>query len=80
MARSTQHISNNSILKAPNESSIEQCKALPITRGTLEDGTPYIESYWTLDDTELYAIGTGHYLKLTILGTTHPPVKMEVSK
>lgn len=74
----TQHPSNNAVLGAPPGTDIEVCNALPITRIQFDDGTPAVESWWKPNNQERYLIELGYPVKLTILGTTHAPVKVEV--
>ena len=75
----TQHPSNNSVLGAPPNTTIEQCSALPITRIEYGDGTQAVASYWRPSAEELKLLQQGALVCLTILGTTHAPLKIEVS-
>lgn len=75
----TQHPSNNSVLGAPPGVSIEDCRALPITRG-LVDGKPVCISYWKPTDAEIELILRGKCVALWVWGMTHAPVAVGVDE
>lgn len=49
-----QHPTNNSVLAAPPGASIDQCRALPVTRLQYPDGQA-VRSYWHPTDAERQA-------------------------
>lgn len=54
-------------------------EGLPICRGTI-DGVPFIETAWEPSPDELAALQRGKRVVVTILGTQHPPIKLEVEQ
>lgn len=77
--RKHQHPSNNGVLGAPagwNQAELP-CGALPITR-TECDGVPTVVSYWMPSTEELAALNAGKPIALWVVGTTMPPVAVEV--
>jgi len=44
------------------------------------DGTPVMQTAWQPTPSELARLNAGHSIILTILGTAHPPVLLEVVK
>lgn len=72
-----QHPTNNSVLAAPHGASIEQCRALPVTRLQYPDGQA-VRSYWHPTDAERQAIANGHPIAVEVWGTTHPPMYVGV--
>ena len=73
-----QHPANNDVLGAPPGTPIDECAALPITRIQYSDGTPAVASYWRPTADELALLNQGLAVRLTVLGTTHPPVMLGV--
>lgn len=73
-----QHPSNNFVLGAPAGMSIDECNALPVTRIQYSDGTPAVASYWKPTAAELTLLAQGQAVRLTVLGTTHPPLMLGV--
>lgn len=73
-----QHPSNNSVLGAPPGVPIDECNALPVTRIQYSDGTPAVASFWKPTPAELALLAQGHAVRLTVLGTTHPPLMLGV--
>lgn len=73
-----QHPSNNDVLGAPPGVSIEECRALPITRVQYDNGLPAVWSYWQPTDAERLAIANGAPVRLSIYGLTHPPLHVGV--
>lgn len=73
-----QHPTNNAVLGAPPGMPIDECSALPITRIQYSDGTPAVASYWRPTPAELALLAEGAAVRLTILGTTHPPLMLGV--
>ena len=57
---------------------IDECNALPITRIQYSDGTPAVASYWKPTADELALLNRGQAVRLTVLGTTHPPLMLGV--
>lgn len=47
---------------------------LPITRGNLHDGMPYVESAWLLDDAEQARVADTGVVYFRCMGVTHPPM------
>lgn len=45
---------------------------------TYGDGTPAMQTAWEPTPSEIQRIAAGHPIILTILGTAHPPVLLEV--
>ena len=43
-------------------------------------GNPAIQSVWELDDYERVKIAAGANIKLTVVGTGHPPVRMQITE
>lgn len=60
-------VATNKVLVAPG------CDDLPVAQG---DG--FLSSYWKPNAEELAALNAGLPIKLSFLGTTHPPVAVEV--
>lgn len=54
------------------------CNALAIRDVHMGDHVPGMESYWKPSKEELVMLNNGGFVKLTIVGTTHPPVSVEV--
>lgn len=73
-----QHPSNNAVLGAPEGSGIEDVRALFITRVKYDDGSHTVASYWMPDDNERALIARGEPIRLTVLGVTMAPVKLDV--
>lgn len=73
-----QHKSNNGVLGAPPGMSAAECGALPITRAVFDDGTPVVMSYWMPSDVERRLIAAGRPVRVTALGSTHPPLALGV--
>lgn len=73
-----QHPTNNAVLGAPPGVPLDECNALPITRIQYSDGTPAVASYWRPTPAELALLNHGHAVRLTVLGTTHPPLMLGV--
>lgn len=73
-----QHKSNNAVLGAPPGVSIEQCRALPITRVVFADGDHACVSFWLPTVQELQLLAQGQPLRLCVMGTTHPPLSVGV--
>lgn len=74
-----QHPSNNAVLGAPagwNQAELP-CGALPITR-TEVGGQPVVVSYWRPTAWELAVLNAGGSVALSVLGTTMPPVSVDV--
>ena len=72
-----QHPLCDDVLGAPKGVPIEECRALPILRASI-DGIPVVQSFWQPDAIELEAIKAGHPVILTVWGHTHPPVLLQV--
>lgn len=72
-----QHASTNTLLTAPMglEGEVD---TMPVTRSDL-GGIHTMQSFWRPDEFELAALNRGSSVMLTILGTFHPPVKVEVT-
>lgn len=73
-----QHPTNNDVLGAPPSVPIDECNALPITRIQYSDGTPAVASYRKPTPDELALLNRGFAVRLTVLGTTHPPLMLGV--
>ena len=69
-----QHISNNTVLAAPDGMSIDECTPLAVTVQSYSDGTVSISSYWKPDERELQLLNKGGLVKLETLGNAMPPV------
>lgn len=74
-----QHPSNNGVLGAPAGwvQSDVPCGALPITR-TVVDGVAVVISYWKPTAEELALLNAGAPVALSIVGTSMPPVALDV--
>ena len=74
-----QHPSNNAVLGAPAGWDQKElpCGALAITRTECQ-GVPAVVSYWMPTIDELAALNAGQPLALWVLGTTMPPVAIEM--
>lgn len=77
--RPTQHPSNNRVLGAPSGWDQQQlpCNAIAITV-TEADGLPVVKSYWRLTAQELATLNAGGLIALSLIGSTMPPVALEV--
>jgi hypothetical protein len=76
--RPVQHPSNNAVLSSPPGTTIEQCRPLPITRIAFDNGLPAVWSYWQPSELERRLIAEGKPVRLSCLGTTHPPIALGV--
>ena len=76
--RATQHRSNNDVLRAPPGSTIDECRALAITRIVYADGTPALTSYWQPSPNELRLLTEVRPVRIVVLGHTHPPISIGV--
>lgn len=75
----TQHPSNNDVLRAPPGATIDECRALAITRVVYDPGaTPGVISYWRPSPEELKLLNEGRPVYLSCWGYTHPPVAIGV--
>lgn len=81
----TQHISNNDVLGAPQgwDQNRLPCNALPITRASVkmddqEELTEVVKSYWTPTLLELHQLMDGAKICLWVVGTSMPPVMLNV--
>lgn len=74
-----QHPSNNAVLGAPAgwDQAEMTCGALPITR-TENDGVPCVVSFWRPTAEELSRLQAGESVALWVVGSTMPPVAVEV--
>lgn len=72
--RVTQHPSNNSVLRAPPGSTVEQCRPAPITRTQYQDGTDTVATYWQPTEAERQAIAAGALIRVEVMGVTMPPM------
>lgn len=69
----------NSILGAPRDWNLEKhgpCEGLPIC--ATDD--PYMYSWWRPTWRERLALLFGHSVRLCVVGTSHPPVALEVER
>lgn len=69
------HPACNDVLGKPKGS--DDVDSLHIMRG-VEDGYHTVTSFWRPEPGELELLQRGGYIKLTALGVTHPPVRLEV--
>lgn len=70
------------VLNAPsgwNESEPIKCGMLPIRDTTIE-GIPAMQSFWKLAPHDLAALAGGAHVRLTVYGTGHPPVWVDIDK
>ena len=74
-----QHPSNNGVLGAPPDTSIDECGALPVTHMECE-GIPVVVSYWKPDADELARLAAGKPVALLVWGKTHAPVAVMVDQ
>lgn len=51
---------------------------LPIRDETLEDGTEVMVSLWEPSPIDLKRLNDGASVKIKLMGTRHPPIKVEV--
>lgn len=74
-----QHPSNNAVLGAPAgwDQGELPCSALSITRVTY-DGINAVMSYWKPTAEELAMLNAGGSVALSVIGTSMPPVMLEV--
>lgn len=76
-----QHSTNNMLLGKPASMTDEQCISVPATlivEGSL--GQPEIQTFWRPLPEELAALNRGASVVLTVVGSGHPPVKLEVTE
>lgn len=76
--RSTQHTSNNDLLRAPPGATVDECRPLAITRIVYQDGIPAVQSFWQPTSEERAAIAAGALVRFECLGHTHPPMTLGV--
>ena len=74
----TQHPSNNDLLGAPPDASIEECQALPITRVNYVGVAPAVVSFWLPTAEQLALLNAGRLVWLSVIGHTHPPLAIGV--
>lgn len=79
--RFVQHPSNNRVLGAPAgwDQSQATCNALCVTDVDC-NGTPAVVSYWQPTAEDIAAMQAGAYVQLWVVGTTMPPVAVEVGR
>ena len=79
--RPTQHPTNTRVLGAPAgwDQGELPCSAIAIT-DSQENGVHCVTSFWRPTAEELAALQAGHFLALTIVGTTMPPAQMWVAE
>jgi hypothetical protein len=79
--RKFQHSSCNAVLGAPpgHDQSLVAVEALAITRATVDD-VPVVLSFWKPNSQELARLMAGRAVVISILGMTHPPLKVDVAK
>ena len=77
--RPTQHPSNNDVLKAPAGATVDECRALPITRVLYQPSNmPAVVSYWQPTPAQIELLKAGRPVWLSIVGHTHPPLAIGV--
>lgn len=76
--RSSQHPSNNDVLRPPAGMDNGQCRPLAITRVQYSCGTPGVISFWQPSPEQLARLNAGKPVALSVLGRTHPPVSLHV--
>lgn len=77
--RPTQHPSNNDVLAPPAGATADECAPLAITRLLFMPGhVRAVASYWTPTAEELALLNQGKAVRLSAVGTTHPPVYIGV--
>ena len=74
----TQHHTNNAVLGAPPGDTIEECRALPITRVHFCGGEQACISFWRPSAVELLLLAAGKPVRLCVMGGTHPPLSLGV--
>lgn len=75
--RPRKHHTNNYTLAAP-PTNPDGIGSLPCTRVQYENGQPAIWSYWQPTEKERALIASGRAVRLEVLGTQHPPVRLSV--
>ena len=73
-----QHLSNNDVLQPPAGASVDECRALPITRVVYGSGVPGVVSYWQPSPEQLRLLAAGAAVWISVLGMTHPPLALGV--
>lgn len=66
---------NTVLLGDPDEGVAD----LPITRGKLPDGILCVRSYWKPSPEELADLNANGCIILSVFGSTHPPLRMDVA-
>lgn len=72
------HKSNNFRLEKPSSLSDEQCQPLPVSVINTGIGAT-ITSFWKPTPEELEALNANGVVMVTVLGTLHPPVEINVT-
>lgn len=76
--RPIQHKSNNLILSPPKNLTNDECKILAVTVIQYGNGILGMDSYWIPTPEELKKLSEGYKVKLSVLGTSLPPVRIGV--
>lgn len=78
----TDHPTNTRKLFAPSgwDQAALQCDALPVTDALVGNNTPAIQSFWRPEPEELQALNEGGVVLLSIIGSTMPPVMLQVTE
>jgi hypothetical protein len=77
--RVTQHPTNNRVIGAPKgwDQKEVPCGAVPVT-DYVHEGLPVVITYWRPTAEEVAALARGEFLQLSVVGTSMPPVAIEV--
>jgi hypothetical protein len=71
----TNHPHCNDVLRKPADMTDEECRDLPICRGS-----EYVTSFWKPSSEELIALNGGGCVALSIMGATHPPLSVDTCR
>ncbi len=63
-----------------DEQKLGPCGSLPIVDAILPGGARCMVSAWKPTESELALLNEGGLVYLTVVGTVHPPVAMQVEK
>lgn len=71
----TQHVTNNSLLRAPRGMTQDECTDAPITRIYYEhQDLQAVRTYWLPTPEELAVLNAGGVVQVQVLGDTMPPM------
>lgn len=62
-----------------NDTHDDKCGVLPVMQVIHAPDGPYMVSVWRPSDEDIQRLANGEFIMLTIYGTQHPPVSLQVT-